>query len=108
MKLALGGTVIAGIVGMALVGSPAAAEEAKAAISASMLLEIVSAPGPSRVSDFDRLLREAGPRPAPSLGDQLAADGAGAGHATITVKNPCPPGAAHYEPPPLPGRRVRN
>jgi hypothetical protein len=104
MKLALGGTVIAGIVGMALVGSPAAAEEAKAAISASMLLEIVSAPGPSRVSDFDRLLRETGPTPAPSLVDQLVGDGAR--HATMTVKNPCPPGT--YGPPPLPGRRVRN
>jgi hypothetical protein len=31
--------------------------------------------------------------------------GAGAGSVTVLLKNPCPPGTAHYEPPPLPGRR---
>ena len=29
------------------------------------------------------------------------------GRAIVTLKNPCPPGTAHYEPPPLPGRRLR-
>ena len=109
MRFLFRGTVTAVLAGMALAGSPAAAEEAKAAISASMLLEIVSAPVPSRATDFDRLLREAGPAPAPSLVDQLVSDGtARVGGTTITVKNPCPPGTAHYEPPPLPGRRLRN
>lgn len=27
------------------------------------------------------------------------------GSVYVTVRNPCPPGAAHYDLPPLPGRR---
>jgi hypothetical protein len=29
------------------------------------------------------------------------------GNVTVSVRNPCPPGSGHVEPPPLPGRRAR-
>jgi hypothetical protein len=86
----------------------AGAEEAKAAINAATILNIMSQPADSRASAFDQSLREPGPRPASSAIGQLIDEGTVRyGNTTITVKNPCPPGTAHYEPPPLPGRRAR-
>ena len=73
----------------------AAAEEAKAPVSAALILNIMAQPIALRESPLDQAARESGPRPRP----------AEAGVVSITVKNPCPPGTAHYEPPPLPGRR---
>ncbi len=73
----------------------ATAEEAKAPVSASMILTIMAQPIALRESPLDQAARESGPRPRPTEADV----------GTITVKNPCPPGTAHYEPPPLPGRR---
>jgi len=93
-------------------GAPAAgAEEARAAISASMLLNVIAAPAAPRTSAFDEALKAPGPAPARREGevqpDGGVRYGEGPGSVVITVKNPCPPGTAHYEPPPLPGRRSR-
>jgi hypothetical protein len=96
-----------GVLG-ALAVTSAGAEEAKAPINAAAIMNIMSQPADSRASAFDQSLREAGPRPASSIVGQLIDEGTVRyGNTTITVKNPCPPGTAHYEPPPLPGRRAR-
>jgi hypothetical protein len=88
---------------------PAAADEAKATISVRSVLDIVSPVHESRETAYNRALRDPsfGPPPAPSpMEGQVLPDGSVRyGRTTITVKNPCPPGTAHYEPPPLPGRR---
>ncbi len=89
--VALGGALLA----LGLSVSGAAAEEVKAPVSAAMILNIMAQPIALRESPLDQAARESGPRPRP----------AEAGVVSITVKNPCPPGTAHYEPPPLPGRR---
>ncbi|MGH7324169.1 MAG: hypothetical protein ACREJ9_05915 [Candidatus Rokuibacteriota bacterium] len=91
---------------------PAAADEAKIPVSATMMLNILSAPVEPREAAYDRALKEDGPAPR-AEGFVLQPDGSmvygsGRGTVTVTVKNPCPPGSAHYEPPPLPGRRLRN
>ncbi|MBI4638352.1 MAG: hypothetical protein HY727_18600 [Candidatus Rokubacteria bacterium] len=90
--------------------SGAAAEEAKSSVSASMLLGILSSPVESREAAFDQSLKERGPEPARRWADgELLPDGSVRyGRVTVTVKNPCPPGTAHYEPPSLPGRRTGN
>ncbi len=77
--------------------SAACAEEAKAQISAAMLLNIMTQPSAPRASTLDESLRD--PGPPPRRMEPLPV--------TITVRNPCPPGDVHYEPPPLPGRRGR-
>jgi len=84
----------------------AAADEAKTPVSASMILDIVNAPVTGRGSAFDEALK----RPAPAVTDtgagEVLPDGSVRyGRTVITVKNPCPPGSGHWEPPPLPGRR---
>jgi len=97
--------------GVALVlaaSGAAAADEAKTPVSAAMILSIVGAPVvDSRSSAFDEALR----RPAPpaaadsSQGEVLPDGSVRYGRTIVTVKNPCPPGTAHWEPPVLPGRR---
>ena len=82
----------------------AQADEAKTPVSATMILEIVSAPVQGRTSAFDEALKRPTP-PAADSGEVLADGSVRYGRAVITVKNPCPPGE-HYEPPPLPGRRA--
>jgi len=82
------------------------ADEAKTPVSAAMILSIVAAPVDTRTRAFDEELR----RPAPpvsdrSVGEVLADGSVRYGRSVITVRNPCPPGTAHWEPPPLPGRR---
>jgi len=90
----------------------ASAEEAKTPVSASMILRIFAQPIEPRVSAFDQALREDGPPPRAAdctpQADGSARCGTGAGSVAVTVRNPCPPGTAHYEPPSLPGRRARN
>ncbi len=91
---------------------PVAAEEAKASVSAPMLLNILSAPIEPREVAYDQSIKDEGPAP-PQRGFVLQPDGSlryGSERqgVTITVKNPCPPGTDHYEPPPLPGRRSRS
>ena len=86
--------------------APVGAEEAKTPISAMAIMYLLNQPIEPRAAAFDRSLREAGPAPAPSVVGQLVDEGTVRyGRTTITVKNPCPPGTAHYEPPSLPGRR---
>ncbi|HEY7649998.1 MAG TPA: hypothetical protein VID04_13445 [Methylomirabilota bacterium] len=91
--------------------SPAAADEVKARVSASMMLNILSAPSPARESAYDRSITDPGPAPRSDDGvvqpDGSVRYGSESRGVTVNIKNPCPPGTAHYEPPPLPGRRVR-
>ena len=82
----------------------AAAEEAKTPINGLILLNILSPSAESRDAAFDRAMKEPGP-PARRPDGEVRADGSVRyGALTMTVRNPCPPGAGHYEPPPLPGR----
>jgi hypothetical protein len=87
---------------------PARADEAKAAVSASMLLRITTTPIEPREVAFDRSLKEAGPAPRPPLAEVLPDGSLKVDRAIVTVRNPCPPGTTHYEPVPLPGRRAKN
>ena len=108
-----GATVLTGaLLALGVCAPGASAEEAKTPVSASMILRIFAEPVEPRVSAFDQGLREDGPprrsAECEAQPDASARCGAGAGTVTITVRNPCPPGTAHYEPPPLPGRRARN
>ena len=90
--------------------APAVADEAKTPIT-PMILNLV-APPPALSSDavLTEAMRAPGPRPRgiAALGGQLQPDGSVKyGDVSVTIKNPCPEGTAHYEPPPLPGRRPR-
>jgi len=86
----------------------AGAEEAKTPINASLFLSIVGAPIERREAAFDQALKEEGPPPRAPAGVVQPDGSVRYGGVSVTVKNPCPPGTAHYEPPPLPGRRYRN
>ena len=102
-------TVFGILIGLAVVGlwAPVAgADEAKAKVTASMLLNML-APTEPRGSAFDQALKEGGPEPLAQEGEILADGTVRYGRVVVTVKNPCPPGTAHYEPIPLPGRRPR-
>jgi len=95
--------IVACVVALILAGgwaTAARADEAKAPISAALLLNMLSpSTGESRDAAFDRAMKE------PS---RVQPDGSVRyGSTVITVRNPCPPGTLHYEPPPLPGRVVR-
>jgi len=93
------------ILGLAL---PGQADEAKTPINASLLLSIVSsAPVDRRETAFDQSLKESGRPPLPPAGVVQPDGSVRYGNVSVTVKNPCPPDSAHYEPPPLPGRRPR-
>ena len=103
-----------GLAGLMVVAgaAPDVADEAKTPVSASMLLNALSAPVPSRDVAYDEAIMEEGPAP-PQRGFVLQPDGSlryGSERVgvSVTVKNPCPPGSIHYEPRPLPGRRARN
>ena len=86
--------------------TPAGAEEAKTPINA-LFLTIMSAPVERREAAFDEALKGSG-LPSLERGGVVQPDGSVRyGNVSVTVKNPCPPGTAHYEPPPLPGRRIR-
>lgn len=89
--VALGSALLA----LAAWASYATAEEAKAPVSAAMILSLVGQPIALRESPLEQAAREPGPPPRPATPPLVS----------ITVKNPCPPGTAHYEPPSLPGRR---
>ena len=101
--------VLAIFASIAAVGvAPAAADEVKAPVNASMFLSTMTAPIEAREAAFDRSLKEAGPAPRPRLMEVLPDGSVKVDRAVITVRNPCPPGDIHYEPPPLPGHRARN
>jgi len=88
--------------------SPAGADEAKTPINASLFLSIMSAPVERREAAYDEALKRSGPAPRDPAGVVQPDGSVRYGSASMTVKNPCPPGTAHFEPPPLPGRRFRN
>ena len=103
---------IAFVLGLALVlalGSlPAGADEMKTPIKASMVLSIVSQPPELSGRALDRALLDPGPAPASGAVGEVQPDGSVKyGNTTVSLRNPCPPGAVHYEPRPLPGRRSR-
>jgi|SRR5881397_2374566 len=88
--------------------TPAGADEAKTPINASLFLSIISTPVERRETAFDEALKSGGPPPREPAGVVQPDGSVRYGNVSVTVKNPCPPGTAHYEPPPLPGRRFRN
>jgi hypothetical protein len=96
------------LIALILVGlsaTAAVADEAKSPISASLLLNMLAPTAESRDAAFDRAMKEPGPPPPPGAEGQIQADGSVRyGSTVITVRNPCPPGTFHYEPPPRPGR----
>ena len=97
------------LTGVALLAAamPAAADEMKAPIGAVLMLELTTPRADTRALAFDEALREPA-RPAPSEAGEVLPDGSVRyGKVTVSVRNPCPPGSFHDEPPPLPGRRAR-
>jgi hypothetical protein len=103
-RLALAGVLAA----LALVPEVVRADEVKSSIKPSMVLNIFSQPSELSARALGREMMEPGPPPASQQGGEVQPDGSVKyGSVTVTVRNPCPPGTAHYEPPPLPGRRVR-
>jgi hypothetical protein len=100
------GRMAAGVTLVLAASGAAAADEAKTPVSAAMILSIVAAPVDTRTSAFDEALRRPAPPAADSSQGEILPDGSVRyGKAIVTVKNPCPPGTAHWEPPMLPGRR---
>ena len=98
--------VVAAVLGGAFAVAPASAEEAKAAITATTILNMFARPIETREAAFDQALREDGPRPPGAPTGEVLGDGTVRyGRGTITVKNPCPPGHDDTFPKPLPGRR---
>jgi hypothetical protein len=99
--------VIALIAAVTLVGAwstGAVADEAKSAISSAVLLNVLAPVAESRDAAFDRAMKEPSPPPRRAEGEVQPDGSVRYGSVTITVKNPCPPGTLHYEPPPRPGR----
>ena len=82
----------------------AGAEEAKTPITGAMLLNILAPVAESRDAAFDRAMKEPAPAARRPEGEVQADGTVRYGSLTMTVRNPCPPGSGHYEPPPLPGR----
>lgn len=103
---------LAVLVASGMTVSSAAADEVKAQVSASMMLNILSAPSPARDAAYDRSITDPGPAPRSDEGvvqpDGSVRYGSEGRGVSVIIKNPCPPGTAHYEPPPVPGRRARN
>jgi hypothetical protein len=86
----------------------AAADEVKTPIGSMLLLNITAPRTPDRAAAFQQALRDTGPAPAvnPFVGEVQEDGSVKYGSVTVTVRNPCPPGTAHYEAP-LPGRRSK-
>ena len=82
----------------------AVADEAKSPISASLMLNMLAPSTESRDVAFDRAMKEPALSPRRPEGEVQADGTVRYGSLTMTVRNPCPPGSGHYEPPPLPGR----
>jgi hypothetical protein len=102
------------IVGAALLGmlaasaAGAAADEVKTPIRASLLLNLTAPRAQSRDAAYQESLRAEGPAPVRRGFGEVQDDGSVRyGDLTVSVRNPCPPGTAHFEPPPLPGRRSK-
>jgi hypothetical protein len=97
-----------GVLLVLIAAVPATGEEAKTAI-APLILNLTPGPPQSYEAAFNQALREEGPKPRPrGAAGEVQPDGSVQyGSMTVTVKNPCPEGTVHYEPPPLPGRRAK-
>jgi hypothetical protein len=110
MRVVRGAVALLALAGVGV--APAAADEAKTPVSATILMNVLSVPAQTRDAAYDRAITD--PAPAPRgdgpvvLPDGSVRYGTDSRNVTLTVRNPCPPGTAHYEPPPLPGRRSRN
>ena len=86
----------------------AAADEAKARISASMFLDLTAPRANARDTAYQESIRSAPPvAPRPATGEVQEDGSVRYGNVTVTVRNPCPPGSGHEEPLPLPGRRSK-
>jgi hypothetical protein len=105
LRLLLGALLV--LLGAGVV--PAVADEAKTPLSASMILNMVSAPVSARASAYDAALKDPAAPPAAdsSMGEVLPDGSVRYGRTIITVRNPCPPGEHLDQPIPLPGRRSR-
>ncbi|HEV8615856.1 MAG TPA: hypothetical protein VGU22_10220 [Methylomirabilota bacterium] len=100
--------IVTGVVMLGLAATTAGAEELKTPISASMFLNMTSRTEPREFA-YDEALKDKRPPALRSDEGVVQPDGSVRyGKTTIVVRNPCPPGELHYEPPPLPGRRARN
>lgn len=88
---------------------PVSADEVKAPIGATLMLDLTAPRVDARADAFDEALRESGPAPRGTVAGEVLPDGSVRyGKVTVSVRNPCPPGSFHDdEPPPLPGRRAR-
>ena len=103
-RAGLAGAVL--VVAMATAVMPAVADEAKTPIKASIILDIVNRPVDSRQVAFDESIKREAPSARGPVMEVLPDGTVRYGDVSVTVKNPCPPGSAHYDPPPLPGRRA--
>jgi hypothetical protein len=101
---------LAGVLTLLVAAAPALAhEEAKTKIDPSMLLDITSPKVPQAGRAQDEAIKVPGPTPANAAQEwKQQPDGSYRyGNTTIVIRQDCPPGTHHYEPPPLPGRRSR-
>ena len=86
----------------------AAADEAKARISASMFLDLTAPRSSARDTAYQESLKSAPPVALRPANGEVQEDGSVRyGNVTVTVRNPCPAGSGHDEPMPLPGRRKK-
>jgi hypothetical protein len=93
---------------LAVSAAPALAhEEAKTKIDPSMILDLTSPRATQPGRAYDESIRHDGPPPAnPKHEWKQQPDGSYRyGNTTIIIRQDCPPGSEHFEPPPLPGRR---
>jgi len=98
----------AALLGALATAGAAAADEVKTPIRASMLLELSAPRAQSRDTAYMESLRSEGPSPVKRGIGEVQDDGSVRyGDVTVSVRNPCPPGTAHVEPAPLPGRRSK-
>ena len=101
-------TLAAALLGTLSVCGVAAADEMKTPIRASMLLELSAPRAQSRDAAYQESLRAEGPTPVRRGIGEVQDDGSVRyGDMTVSVRNPCPPGTTHFEPVPLPGRRLK-
>src|SRR5437868_13618622 len=98
----------AAILGALAASGIAAADEVKTPIRASLMLNLTAPRAESRDTAYQESLRAEGPAPLRRGLGEVQDDGSVRyGDLSVTVRNPCPPGTAHYEPAPLPGRRSK-
>ena len=100
--------VVTGLVMLGLTVATAGAEELKTPISASMFLNMTTRTEPRDVAYDEALKDKRVPGARPDEGVVQPDGSVRYGKTTLVVRNPCPPGEFHYDPPPLPGRRARN